>query len=166
MNESIKTNGANRGGWRPIGTLLGLFSGAATGSSAGEYASILSEQKDTMIAIVGGAVGLLAVVLAIITLSVTLLSDAYGDVIIGAGETKNFFNPFIQAAIVSGAAATTGMAGLILTGFGPVELRAALFAIAVFLFVWAIVAAIRLVFIFLSHALNRAELENQTTDVG
>ncbi len=163
----------------PWGLIVGTLAGAAAASLSDQFRSVLNEDPAISLAIVGSAIGLLAVIIAVITLVLTLRTGLYRDIIAatdsdgakqsdGTGDQgiKNFLAPFRQVAFFSAGAAIFALVSLLFgpsqgfpKGTGPEPLEVALFGIGVLLFVWAVVATVRLIYIVQRHAINAAKSE-------
>jgi len=155
------------------GIIFGTLAGAAAASLSDQFRSVLNEDPAISLAIAGSAIGLLAVIIAVITLVLTLRTGLYKDIIAaadpdGAGDLgiKAFLSPFRQVAMLSASAAIVSLISLLFgpsqgfpEGTGPEAFEVAVFGIGVLLFVWAVVATVRLIFIVQQHAINAAKSE-------
>jgi hypothetical protein len=158
----------------PWALIIGTLAGAAAASLSDQFRSVLNEDPAISLAIAGSAIGLLAVIIAVITLVLTLRTGLYEDIIAaadpdGAGDLgiKKFLSPFKQVAILSAGAAIVSLVSLLFgpsqgfpKGTGPEPLEVAVFGIGVLLFVWAVVATVRLINIVQRHAINAAKSEH------
>lgn len=157
----------------PWGLIVGTLAGAAAASLSDQFRSVLNEDPAISLAIVGSAIGLLAVIIAVITLVLTLRTGLYEDIIAaadpdGTGDLgiKKFLSPFKQVAIFSAGAAIVSLISLLFgpsqgfpKGTGPEPLEVAAFGIGVLLFVWAVVATVHLIYIVQRHAISAAKSE-------
>lgn len=133
----------------------GLVLGAATGLWVANSDRVLSEETAVLSAAAGADVALLALTLGAMAFVIALLDgEILGDVIEYYG-VQNFFFPFKFLAFVSAAAAIVSFAGALDNGTGPPKAQDALFAAAAWLTVWAIVAAVGLVWILVFYADQR-----------
>ena len=108
---------------------------------------------------IGASVGLLAVTLAAMTLILGFLQGFYKSLIRKVGGAKSFFYPFKVIAVVSGAAAISGLISSLDADSEPFRLSSILFGLSVGLLTWAIVGAVQLVFIFVRHGTIWLELD-------
>ncbi len=174
--ESQESSGKpSRSPWGRIkwGIIVGTLVGAAAASLSDQFRSVLNEDPAISLAIAGSAIGLLAVIIAVITLMLTLRTGLYEDIIAaavpdGTGDLgiKKFLSPFRQVAMLSACAAIVSLVSLLFgpsqgfpRGTGPEPLEVAVFGIGVLLFVWAVVATVRLIYIVQQHAINAAKSE-------
>jgi hypothetical protein len=157
----------------PWGLVVGTLAGAAAASLSDQFRSVLNEDPAISLAIAGSAIGLLAVIIAVITLVLTLRTGLYADIIAAADPDgavdqgiKKFLSPFKQVAIFSAGAAIVSLVSLLFgpsqgfpKGTGPEPLEVAVFGIGVLLFVWAVVATVRLIYIVQRHAISAAKAD-------
>jgi hypothetical protein len=109
---------------------------------------------------IGAAVGLLAVTLAAMTLILGFLQGFYANLIRSVpGGEKSFFYPFKVIAVVSGAAAVSGIVSALDADAKPFQLSSILFGLSVGLLTWAIIGSVQLVFIFVGHGTLWLELD-------
>jgi hypothetical protein len=157
----------------PWGIIAGTLVGAAAASLSDQFRGVLNEDSAISLAIAGSAIGLLAVIIAVITLVLTLRTGLYRDIIAaadpdGAGDQgiQNFLSPFRQVAVLSAGAAIVSLISLLFgpsqdfpKGTGPEPLEVTIFGIGVWLFVWAVVATVRLIYIVQRHAISAAQAD-------
>jgi hypothetical protein len=149
-----------------IGTLLG----AGAGFWAIKVSAVEGTESSDLIALAGAAVGLLAVVLAVMALLMGFLSDRTERLIVAGGGVRPFFRPFRIIAVISALAILSGVAGAIdsssvkvvkgsvVTHPGPTWLAATLFGVAVWFFVWAVIGTTQLVRIFIDYGELRSNI--------
>lgn len=141
--------------------LPGFVLGAGTGFWVANSNKVLSEETPVLSAAAGADVALLALTLAAMAFVIALLDGFFGDLIEAYG-IWNFFAPFIVLAFVSALAAIVSFAGALDNGTGPPTAQDVLFGAAAWLTVWAIVAAVGLVFTLVVYADERANLRRIT----
>lgn len=161
----------------PWGLIVGTLVGAAAASLSDQFRSVLNEDPTISLAIAGSAIGLLAVIIAVITLVLTLRTGLYKDIIAaadphdakrshGTGDLgiKKFLAPFRQVAYLSAGAAIVSLVSVLFgpsqgfpRGTGPEPFAVTVFGIGVLLFVWAVVATVRLIQIVQQHAISAAK---------
>jgi hypothetical protein len=161
----------------PWGLIVGTLAGAAAASLSDQFRSVLNEDPTISLAIAGSAIGLLAVIIAVITLVLTLRTGLYKDIIAsadphdakqshGTGDLgiKSFLAPFRQVAYLSAGAAIVSLVSVLFgpsqgfpRGTGPEPFAVTVFGIGVLLFVWAVVATVRLIHIVQQHAISAAK---------
>lgn len=142
--------------------LPGFALGAGTGFWVANSNKVLSEETPVLSAAAGADVALLALTLAAMAFVIALLDGFFGDLIEAYG-VWNFFAPFIVLAFVSALAAIVSFAGALDNGTGPPTAQDVLFGAAAWLTVWAIVAAVGLVFTLVVYADERANLRRITS---
>jgi hypothetical protein len=113
---------------------------------------------------IGASVGLLAVTLAAMTLILGFLQGFYKDLIRSVrGGVKSFFYPFEAIAVVSGAAAISGVLSSLDADSSPFRVSSILFGLSVGLLTWAIIGAVQLVFMFVRHGEYWLDIDDALT---
>lgn len=159
----------------PWGLIGGTLAGAAAASLSEQYRAVLNEDPTISLTITGAAIGLLAVTIAVMTLVLGLRTGLYKDIIAAAADPdqpkddqgiEEFLSPFRQVAVLSAGAAVVSLISLLFgpsqgypNGTGPRPLEVAIFGIGVWLFVWAVLTTVRLIYIVQRHAINAAKAE-------
>jgi hypothetical protein len=154
MPQSPATTKRGEAGWRRgfladwanWPTIFGGSAGAAIGWWAAENRSLLHDEKTVLLAVLGAAVGVLAVALTAMTLVIAFLSDRFLGPLISDVGVRRFFAPFVAVSMVSAAAAIVSLIGAIDSATKAVRPRDILFGLSTALLTWAVLGAVRLVF--------------------
>lgn len=133
-----------------MGAVLGV--GAAIWAASAKF----GQEPGVLIGAAGAGVGLLAVTVTGMTVVIAFLPLTRE---IGV---RRVFRPFVVVAFVSAGAALVSFAGAMDGSSGPLWIRVCLFGSAVWLVVWAIAGAVRLVVLLVTYAdvLSKVELRN------
>ena len=148
------------------GTLIGAALGAGVGfwAATTRKSLLLHEEQTILLAVVGSAVGLLAVALTAMTLVIVFLSDDFFGGLIEKLGVGRFFRPFVVIVIVSAGAALVSFAGAIDAYSHNARLRDITFGIAAWLIVWAFIGTVHLVFTLVGYAGDSLESKTVGTD--
>jgi hypothetical protein len=139
---------------------VGAIIGVGIGFWAYYKHSVRLDEGIVLTTDIGASVGLLAVTLAAMTLILGFLQGFYASLIRRVrGGAKAFFYPFKVIAVVSGAAAISGIVSSLDANTSSRQLSSILFGLSVGLLIWAIIGAVQLVFIFVGHGTLWVELD-------
>lgn len=92
------------------------------------------------------------------------MDESYTSLIEKAGGVKSLYRPFRTASIVSGAAALVCFVGAVDNDSGPIWWQAAVFALGMGLFSWAVVGVVQLVKVLLRYGERREQWYAMTKD--
>jgi hypothetical protein len=133
--------------WAGLSTIGGAAAGVAIGLWAAHTRSLLGDEKDVLIGVLGASVGVLAVALTAMTLVIVFLTDKFLGRLIRDLDVHRFFGPFVAVSIVSGAAAIVSLVGAIDSATKAERPKDILFGLSAGLLTWAVLGAVRLVFV-------------------
>lgn len=136
---------------------LGVVGGIVAGVWAGQHHSVLKQESSILLAMAGGDVALLAIILAAVALMSGLLEGRFGNVIKTAVGLDLFYFPFQVVTCVTAAGALASFAGAIHADWGSKTLRAALFGLSVGLTTWAILGTVLLTFTFIQYSVRQQQ---------
>lgn len=131
--------------WVNLGTITGATAGGLIGLWAANNRALLEDEKTVLLAVLGAAVGVLAVALTAMTLVIVFLTDRFLGPVIRDLNVRRFFRPFVVTSIVSAAAALVSLVAAIDSTTKAERLKDSLFGLSVGLLAWAILSAVRLV---------------------
>lgn len=141
---------------------LGVIVGVGVGFWAYYKHSVRLDEGTILTADIGASVGLLAVTLAAMTLILGFLQGFYASLIRHVdGGPKAFFYPFKVIAVISGAAAVSGIVSSLDVNASPRQTTSILFGLSIGLLTWAVIGAVQLVFIFVGHGTLWLELDKE-----
>ena len=148
--------------WDTVGPdmVVGLMAGAGAGFWFAKAGTVRENEETILVAAAGVAIALLAVALAAMTLIVGLFESTYREIFSRLNlKFRDFVRPFKIVATASGAGAIASIYGAIdstsgndagaVRDLGGIQLRAALFALAVFLVVWGVGGAVQAVWMII-----------------
>ena len=139
--------------FRQWGAFIGVVAGVGIGFWAAYRHAVRVREGVVLTSDIGAAIGLLAVSLAAMTIVLAFLNGIYKRVIAKYGGPEEFFRPFELVAVLSGAAAITGIVSSLESNVTPLNLSSALFGLSVGLLTWAIVQSVQLVFVLAEHGI-------------
>jgi hypothetical protein len=150
---------------RPWGLFSGILGGLGAALLDNYFKGAFNTDSEILTAILGAGVGLLAVIIAVITLLFALRTDSYRAVIAKIG-IKDFMKPFNQVAITAAVTVVASIMALLLSpsqttpkGTGPHWLQVTFFWVTVWYFVWTIAATIILIYILRGHLEAAGKME-------
>jgi hypothetical protein len=140
-----------------LGLVSGILGGLGAALLDNYFTGAFNTDPEILTAILGAGVGLLAVIIAVITVLFALRTDSYRAVIAKIG-IRAFMRPFNQVAITAAITVVASIAALLLSpsqttpeGTGPHWLQVAFFGVTVWYFVWSVAATITLIYILRGH---------------
>jgi hypothetical protein len=149
----------------PWGLFSGILGGLGAALLVNYFMGAFNTDPEILTAILGAGVGLLAVIIAVITVLFALRTDSYRSVIAKIG-IKVFMQPFNQVAITAAITVVASITALLLSpsqttpkGTGPHWLQVTFFGVTVWYFVWSIAATIILIYILRGHLEAAGEME-------
>jgi hypothetical protein len=132
--------------------------GAGTGVGAGFWAihvrGVLENESSVLLAMAGGDVALLAIILAAVALMSSFLRGNYGRVIQSVVGLDLFFLPFKLIVWVSALGALVGFAGGADAKSGSTAFRSALFGAGVWFTAWTILGTVMLTYAFIQYSVE------------
>jgi len=135
-----------------LGAVAGIFAGLW--AAGAHHQSLVMDESSILLAMAGGDLALLAIILAAVALMSALLKGHFARVIKTAVGLDLFFFPFKVVTCVCAAGGLASFAGAIHAGWGSKTLRSALFGFSAALTAWAILGTALLTFTFIQFAVR------------